>query len=162
MWKIIERDELRDLVPHKGRMFLLDRVVACDLENNTLCTETKILPSCLFFDAALGGIPAWVSFELMAQSISALSGIRGRESGKRVMPGFILSVSGLAIETPVMRNGETARVTVCQDCVIDAASNKQLGSAFTFECEASIGGKIAARALITAVETGLNGGTWNE
>jgi predicted hotdog family 3-hydroxylacyl-ACP dehydratase len=142
--KIIEQNELLTLIPHKGKMFLLNRVILYDLETLTLTAEADILPSCMFFDAKLNGIPSWVSFEFMAQSISALSGIKGRANGKPVMPGFILSISNLNIETPAMQRDETARITVRQDCIID--------STFTFEGEVAINNNIIATALITAAE----------
>jgi predicted hotdog family 3-hydroxylacyl-ACP dehydratase len=148
MRNIIERDELLTLVPHKGKMFLLSRVTSYNLDKSILTAETDILPSCIFFDAELNGIPSWVSFEFMAQSISAISGLNGRASGKPAAPGFILSISNLTISTPLMKHDKTARITVRQDCIIDTT--------FTFEGEVSIDDKIIATASITASEIPLS------
>ena len=87
------RDEISALVPHKGKMLLLDRIKKFDLQEIFIDTEVDISEDCMFFNEELGGVPSYVAFEYMAQSISALSGIYGRSCGNSPKEGFIMSVS---------------------------------------------------------------------
>jgi predicted hotdog family 3-hydroxylacyl-ACP dehydratase len=141
---LIEKDELMTLVPHKGKMFLLSRVVSFDVDKRSLVSEYDINGGCLFFDHKLGGVPAWVGFEFMAQSISALSGIQGRLRGEAPKFGFILSVSGLEITMPVFKDGSTAITTVEEETVVE--------SVYSFWCGIDSGGKRAVRAKLTVME----------
>lgn len=90
------RESVSELVPHKGKMLLLDRVQSYSIETVTITTEIDISRDSFFYEEELGGVPAWVAFEYMAQSISALSGIYGRSKGEKPKVGFIMSVSGLS------------------------------------------------------------------
>jgi predicted hotdog family 3-hydroxylacyl-ACP dehydratase len=95
------KEATSELVPHKGKMLLLDRVQNYSLEDVNITTEIDISRNSLFYEDDLGGIPAWVAFEYMAQSISALSGIYGRTKGDKPKVGFIMSVSGFKADIPV-------------------------------------------------------------
>ena len=83
------KEATSELVPHKGKMLLLDRVQNYSLEDVNITTEIDISRNSLFYEDDLDGIPAWVAFEYMAQSISALSGIYGRTKGDKPKVGFI-------------------------------------------------------------------------
>ena len=91
----IEKDELIHLLPHKGKMFLIERITACDINEWNVTSETIVRDTCLFYDKSIDGIPNYVCFELMAQTISALTGIIIREKNLPVNMGFILSVSAI-------------------------------------------------------------------
>ena len=123
---LIEKDELLSLLPHKGKMLLLNRITEYDVNRGFLCSEYDMSGDCLFYDPALGGAPAWMSFEFMAQSVSALSGLTGRIMGKPPMLGFILSVSSFEIKTPVLRPGETVRTSISEVT--------RVGMVSTFRC----------------------------
>jgi predicted hotdog family 3-hydroxylacyl-ACP dehydratase len=139
---MIERSELLTLVPHKGKMFLLSRITEYDITKRTMTSEYEMEPSCLFYDAGIGGIPAWVSFEFMAQSISALSGLRGRAEGREPRTGVILSVSNLAIHYPVIKS--KVIIYIAQDVRIDTL--------FTFNCSVHSENKEFASAKLTVME----------
>src|ERR1051325_2359742 len=62
--------DIRSLLPHTGRMVLLDRVIAADADN--LCAEVTIRRDSVFFDGS--GVGAWVGIEYMAQTIGAYAG----------------------------------------------------------------------------------------
>lgn len=66
------KESVCELVPHKGKMFLLDRVRNYDLKKHTITTEIDITRNNMFYEEDLGGVPVWVAFEFMAQSVSAL------------------------------------------------------------------------------------------
>ena len=142
----IERDELITLLPHKGRMFLLSRITAYDTVKRSLSAEYDITPDCLFYDPALGGVPAWVGFEFMAQSIAGLSGITIREKGEPPKMGCILSVSNVEILRPLLKAGTTVRIDVEEDYAVDGISTFN-GSVFLEGI-----GKAAMSAKLTVMD----------
>ncbi len=144
---LIEKEELLELVPHRGKMFLLSRVTAYDIEKRTLTAEYDISSECLFYDSELRGVPAWAGFECMAQSISALSGVAGKIQGEPARPGFILSVSDMEISIPVLRSGTTIRIEAEEECRVDAV--------FTFHCSlyAENGKALSARLTVMEAES---------
>ena len=138
------KEATSELVPHKGKMLLLDRVQNYSIEDVNITTEIDISRNSLFYEDDLGGIPAWVAFEYMAQSISALSGIYGRTKGDKPKVGFIMSVSGFKADIPVFKDGETVVVTVHETVRMDKA--------VTFDGVAKVGDKIAVTATLNTVE----------
>ena len=138
------KEATSELVPHKGKMLLLDRVQNYSLEDVNITTEIDISRNSLFYEDDLGGIPAWVAFEYMAQSISALSGIYGRTKGDKPKVGFIMSVSGFKADIPVFKDDETVVVTVHETVRMDKA--------VTFDGVAKVGDKIAVTATLNTVE----------
>ena len=90
--QFIDHDELINLLPHKGKMFLLSRTTAHDVENHTITNEYDITENCIFYEPEYDGVPTWAGFELMAQGISALTGITNKIKGREPLPGMILSV----------------------------------------------------------------------
>ena len=133
-----------ELVPHKGKMFLLNRVQSYSLESVCITTEIDITRDDLFYEEELGGVPAWVAFEYMAQSISALSGIYGRSRGEKPKVGFIMSVNSFKANIPVFKVGETVVVTVRQTIRMDMAG--------TFDGTAKVGETLAVTATLNTVE----------
>ncbi|GHV42179.1 hypothetical protein AGMMS49546_19960 [Spirochaetia bacterium] len=141
---IMEKDELSTLLPHKGKMLLLSRLREYNIRERTLTAECDISGSCIFYDPELGGLPSWVCFEFMAQSISILSGLAGREAGLPPKPGFILSVSNMELKLPVLKPGTTAVIQIREDCRIDLV--------YTFDCEVLLGDRPAAAAKLTVMD----------
>lgn len=132
------------IVPHKGKMLLIDSVRHFDLNDVSITTEVKITRDSLFYEDGLGGVPVWVAFEYMAQSISALSGIYGRSKGESPKVGFIMSVSAFNAKIPVFKEGDTVVVTVHETIRMDMA--------VTFDGTAMVGEKVAATATLNTVE----------
>jgi predicted hotdog family 3-hydroxylacyl-ACP dehydratase len=139
---IVSGDALLPLIPHRGKMLLLSRIVAHDTEKRTLRAEYDIQASCPFFDVSLSAVPTYVAFELIAQSIGALSGIYAQERGAAVRPGVILSVSNLDIAQNYLEG------TV----VIEVVEDGQIDDIHTFDGVVTCGGKKAASAKLTVME----------
>jgi len=113
---LIEQEELETILPHKGKMLLLNRVIEYN-EDHSISAEYDITKNCIFYDPVIDGVPTWVAFEFMAQAISALSGIRSRELGEKPKVGFILSVPSMRMDIPFFKNGASVRVYVKEtDC----------------------------------------------
>lgn len=138
------KDLVSELVPHKGKMFLLDRIRDYDLNEKSITTEIDITRDNLFYEEELGGVPVWVAFEYMAQSVSALSGIYGRSKGEKPKTGFILSVNGFKADVPVFKQGKTVIVNVQEKIRVDQA--------VTFDGVAMVGNKVVVTAKINTVE----------
>jgi len=102
---IIENEDLLSLLPHRNKMLLINRVTEYDVHKRFLCSEYDVSEDCLFYDPVLNGVPAWISFEFMAQAVSALAGITGQLAGKPPMIGFIMSVSAFEIKKSIIWKG---------------------------------------------------------
>ena len=106
------------IVPHKGKMLLLSRIISYNLEEQTLCAEYDITENCIFYNPVINGVPAWVGFECIAQAISALSGLRGHISGEEPKIGYIISVSSMQIDSHFFPAGNTVQINVKErDCM---------------------------------------------
>lgn len=138
------REELETIVPHKGKMMLLSRVKSFDLEELLIVTEVDVSDASMFYDEELGGVPVWVSFEYMAQSISALSGIYGRLNNQSPKVGFIMSVTNFNGKVSAFGPGQTLVVKVRQLLRVDMA--------VTFEGSVFLDGAEVVCATLNTVE----------
>lgn len=143
-----KKSDLETLVPHKGKMFLLNRVKNYDLETITIETQVDIDETSMFYDETLGGVPVWITFEYMAQSISLMSGIFGRAHSEPPKVGFIMSVSSFSSHVPVLRKGDVVTLKVHQTIRMDAAVTFE-GQAFVENGEGCI---LAAEGVLNTVE----------
>ncbi len=142
-------EDLLKLVPHRGKMFLLSRVIAHDIQSRKISTESEVREDCLFYEEELGGIPIWTGFELMAQSIAALTSIRHISLGlPPAPPGVILSVSNFTATVAALPLGSVIQTTVQEDYQADQVSR--------YDCELSVkgGGEILASCTMTVMSTG--------
>ena len=140
----LEKEELETVVPHRGKMLLLSRVSWYSLEERTLCAESSISEDCLFYDPAIGGVPAWVGFEFLAQAIGALSGLWSREKNEPPKIGFILSISSMRIELPFFKAGSTVELKVKE--------NSRMDMVYNFEVEAFLEGRKVLGGKLTVMD----------
>ena len=78
--------DIRLVVPHSGRMLMVDGLLAGDADSVTVSAQVR--PDNLFADAA--GVPGWVGIEYMAQAVAAWAGCRALERGEPAKIGFLL------------------------------------------------------------------------
>ena len=78
--------DISELVPHAGKMCLLDEVLACG--DDWLTAQVKISADSQFVEG--GVVSALVVIEYMAQSIAALAGARAKLNGDAVKIGLLL------------------------------------------------------------------------
>jgi predicted hotdog family 3-hydroxylacyl-ACP dehydratase len=145
--KLIELEEIKTIIPHRGKMLLLSRIIDYNTNGN-LKAEYDITEDCLFYDPTLNGIPAFVGLELIAQSVSALSGIRDRELGKKPSIGFILSIPLMQIQIPVLKTGSIAEIFVKQCDLTEMI--------YTFDGEVYIEGEKALTGKLMVMEIDEN------
>jgi len=78
--------DIEAVVPHRGRMRLVDHLLANDPDSVTVSAEIRA--DNLFADAH--GVPVWVGIEYMAQAIAAWAGCRALSRKEPVKIGFLL------------------------------------------------------------------------
>jgi predicted hotdog family 3-hydroxylacyl-ACP dehydratase len=132
--------DIRDVVPHSGRMVLLDRLVAFDGES--LTAEVLIREDALFADEQ--GVGAWVGVEYMAQAVAALAGVESRRGGGRARIGYLVGARHYSCSVPYFPLGTALRVTVRRD----GPGDLRLGS---FACSIT-GEGIVAEAMVTVFQ----------
>ncbi|MFN2425175.1 MAG: hypothetical protein ABR587_01865 [Candidatus Binatia bacterium] len=121
-----------ELLPHRGRAVLLERVLAHDRAATECSVDTS--NHTLFHDPD-GGVPATVGLEYMAQTIAAHGGLRDRESGREARPGFFLGTRRLTFAVARFQPGQQLVVTarhlrgetgmLAFDCSIRAAGSAE-------------------------------------
>lgn len=134
---------IESLIPHRGKMRLIDTILSVNPRERSLTSQVTVTAQDTFFDQALGGVPAYVSFEYMAQSVSALSAIT--DGRKNPRPGVILSVSNLFCRQDSFPENTTVIVRVEESCAE--------GDLLTFDCTASIGGEQVVSCTLLVMET---------
>ena len=144
--KLIERDELETLLPHKGKMFLLSRVTDFDVSHFIIETQFDVTRECIFFEEA--GLPNWVTFEVMAQSISALTGISDKINGTPMKAGCLLSVLNFTSTRDYFAAGDTLCVKATEEM------RDESSGVYRYFCELHLKGEeqISATATITALQ----------
>ena len=95
MWPI------EKLLPHAGRMILLDRVVSWEPER--IVCERTVRRGDAFIEA--GGLPSWAGVELMAQAIAAWNGWQVLAAGGNVRPGFLLGTRAYRADADIFPIG---------------------------------------------------------
>jgi predicted hotdog family 3-hydroxylacyl-ACP dehydratase len=83
----IEKDDIRALIPHAGRMCLLDRVLAWDEQSITCLSETHRDPANPL--RRNGGLSALHAFEYGAQAVAVHGGLRARAALAEPIPGYL-------------------------------------------------------------------------
>lgn len=95
------------LLPHRGEMLLLDRVVAFDNESAT--TEYSPRADAWYVDEK-GAMPAWIGIELMAQTVAAHAGLLKNVQGAAPKQGVLLGTRTFRASRPVFFAGVCLRI----------------------------------------------------
>ncbi|WP_274585030.1 thioester dehydrase [Neisseria leonii] len=111
------------LLPHSGRMVLLDRITAYG--DDFLEAEAEIRPDHILLEQ--GVLPCLSGAEIMAQGIAALAGCRAVNAGEPVRLGFLLGSRKLNVFADVLPVGSRLKIEV--------RASTQDGSGFgVFDC----------------------------
>ena len=127
-----------ELLPHKGRMVLLDEILNWDA--NSLTASVCVGSNGLFVDKQ-NSVPAWVGIEYMAQTIAAWAGTKALQIGNPVRPGYLLGTRKYVARTESFKCLEELVVFVEQKY-----HNNEM-SAFDCLIKANDGGVIATASL---------------
>lgn len=144
----VPAEELINLLPHKGKMFLLDHLIQHDIIERTLESVSLVTKDHIFYDESVDGIPSHVAFELIAQSISALSGVTGCERGEPPKPGFLLSLQNYQAHVASFKVGTSIHVAIKK---IDELDNMLTYSGVAYSSENP--DVPAVETVITVMET---------
>jgi predicted hotdog family 3-hydroxylacyl-ACP dehydratase len=94
--------DIAELIPHSGRMVLLDNII--DADEHSLSAELTVRNDGLLGDA--NSVPAYAGIEYMAQAIAAFAGIQAQQADEPIKIGFLLgtrryasNVSSFAVGT---------------------------------------------------------------
>ena len=127
---------IEELLPHADGMLLIDRIVGA--HDKTVQSETTVRADNIFYRQG-HGLPAYVGFELMAQTISAYDGLRRHANGEKPVMGFLLGCRKYETARPFFAEGETLRIEATSllgdegmasfECRIAGADGTQLASA---------------------------------
>jgi len=137
-------ESLEQLIPHRGKMSLLSRVLSYDANENSLLAEVDILQNSFFYDGNLKGVPVWIGFEYMAQAIAALSGKNDLAKGQIPGFGFILSISNFIANVPHFELNSTISIYVKETLTLD--------NMFLFDCSIKHSSTELAKATISTVK----------
>jgi predicted hotdog family 3-hydroxylacyl-ACP dehydratase len=127
----------RELAPHAAPMLLVDRVVHVDATR--IHAQTIVSASNLFFMPGRG-LPSYVAFELMAQSVSIFDGWRRRQNGEAPQIGFLLGCRKYRVARDWLLEGETID--------IECASLIDEGEMRSFDCRILVAGAETASGTI--------------
>lgn len=129
-----------EVVPHAGRMILIDEIL--DYSSSSLTACVTIRESSLFLTPD-NVVPAWVGIEYMAQAIAAWAGVQARLRGEPVKAGYLLGSRHYQASHPVFTLGDTLTIAV----------NKQYheGELAVFECKIS-GSQVAVSATLNVFQ----------
>jgi predicted hotdog family 3-hydroxylacyl-ACP dehydratase len=128
--------------PHRAPMLLIDTMLSGDDE--IARSETTIRRDHLFFQPGRG-VPAYVGFEFMAQTVNAFDGWRRIERGKTPTIGFLLGCRSYKCEVAFFAEGETF-VTEVRSLLKDPEDEM-----VSFDCKIlDVGGAVVASAIVNA------------
>lgn len=131
---------VRELVPQRPPMLLLDAVTAWDGAQ----LECAVTVRADWLLVEHGRMPAAGLLEVMAQAVAALCGLRGHALGEPVRVGLLTGCLGLRLHAPTIPVGTGLRVRARQ--VVDQ------GAAAEFECLAlTTDGRILAEGALQVV-----------
>ena len=89
-----ELPSLARLMPHRGGMLLLERVLEHD-GDSTLARV--VVGGQSWLQREDGSVPSWLALEYMAQCVAAHEGLRARAEGRPPPLGFLVAAHGLRL-----------------------------------------------------------------
>lgn len=132
--------KMTEVLPHEGRLLLLDELLDVDAEN-VVCAVT-IKADSMFCDGA-NGVPSWVGLEYMAQTASTYSGVDQARAGIRPTIGLLLGSRRYKVDVPFFAIGSRLRV----DAHVVLRDDNDL---VVFDCKISEGTRVLAQADVKA------------
>jgi 3-oxoacyl-[acyl-carrier-protein] synthase I len=132
---------IRDLLPHSGRMVLLDQVLAID--GDSLSAGVELRNDSMF--CVNGAVGAWVGLEYMAQAIGAYAGYNARLRGEPVRIGYLLGTRRYDSNQPHFPVGSRLKIHIKRVW----QSDEGLAS---FDCRIEDDGGLLASATVTVYQ----------
>jgi predicted hotdog family 3-hydroxylacyl-ACP dehydratase len=139
---LINKPEIRTLIPHSGLMCLLDGVTEWDNESITCISNTHRDPANpLRRDGRLSAVHA---LEYAAQAIAVHGGLRAHSAGLTAPPGYLAALRNARLQ--VMRLDDIAsELTIWAHRLFGDTANS------VYECRVSAGDALLADGRITII-----------
>lgn len=134
---------LVELLPHSGKMVLLDRIV--DYDDNSLTSELIVRGDGLLGDER--AVPAWAGIEYMAQTIGAYAGLMAKRRGEPIKLGFLLGTRRYA--------GNVAEFEVGSTLIVRADKIMQDNNLGVFDCRI-LGVGVEINAMLNVYQPPIN------
>lgn len=132
---------IESLMPHRGSMRLLDRVVEVDELHARV--EVDVPADGLF--VADGEVPVWVGIEYMAQAVAVWAGARARRAGQAPGMGYLLGSRRYEAHCAGFAAGSTLTVEACCELM----GSQGMGA---FDCRIEQDGRTLASARLSVFE----------
>ena len=100
--------KVEDILPHAGKMMLLDSVEAYD--DHSMTVKTTVRDDGLFGDGQT--IPAWVGVEYMAQAVAAQGGMMCYLANRPIDVGFLVGTRRYMSNVPSFQVGTPLTIRV--------------------------------------------------
>jgi predicted hotdog family 3-hydroxylacyl-ACP dehydratase len=133
---------IEELIPHRGTMLLLDRVI--EFSDGRVLADYSPRPDAWYADAC-GNMPAWIGIELMAQAVAAHVALLRRRDGMAPKMGALLGTRAYRSSVNCFAAGGALRIRA--DLVLSDPSG--LGA---YACGIEAGGKPLATAVLKVYE----------
>jgi len=128
-----EKYTLADLVPHSGKMSLLDQVI--DITDNGLKAVVQVTDKSMFVEPQ--GVSSIIGIEYMAQAIAAYSGSQERLKNEKPKLGFLLGARNYSASVGYFPLGTRLIVEVQLEMKADNGLNVFYGTLRSDTIEAS-------------------------
>jgi predicted hotdog family 3-hydroxylacyl-ACP dehydratase len=130
--------DVRDVLPHRGTMLLLDAIERC---SETGIETRAVARRDAWYADGDGAMPAWIGIELMAQAIAAHVGLLAMRSGGRARPGVLLGASRYETQATSFARGTRLRIEAKE-----VLKSEQGHGAY--ECTIAAGERCVAQAVV--------------
>lgn len=134
------RLSITQVLPHEGRMLLLDELL--DYGPEQVVCGVSIKADSMFCESA--GVPAWVGLEYMAQTACAYSGIEEVQAGRKPSIALLLGARRY-------RSGVTHFVLGAQLRVVANLLLRDESGLVAFDCQIRQDDAVLARADVKAI-----------
>src|SRR5262245_58586395 len=128
---------IEEVLPHRGSMLLVDRVLAWDGQR----VSVSSLPRADAWYADAQGMPSWIGIELMAQAMAAHVGLMARSRQEPPKQGLLLGTRAYRATLPHFPFGR--RLTVRAQRAVGDDSG--IGA---YDCAIELGGDVVRTALL--------------
>ena len=137
---LINKPEIRTLIPHSGLMCLLDSVTEWDDQSIICISNTHRDPANpLRRDGRLSALHA---FEYAAQAVAAHGGLRARSAGMTAPPGYLAALRDARLRV-ICLDDVASPLQICAHRLFGDAANA------VYECRVSAGDLLLADGRIT-------------
>lgn len=142
MRDLIPIPPIEELIPHRGTMLLLDRVIS--FENASTTAEYTPHDDAWYADDQ-GNMPAWIGIELMAQTVASHVGLLKRHEDAPPKQGALLGTRSYRSSVPFFAANEALHIHVIM-------VYRDPGGLGAYDCSITHGDEELATATIKVFE----------